>query len=292
MLIFPVIKNILKHPLNKNNKLSALWRFVKWQINTRLNPYPIIYPFTEKSKLIVGKGIAAATGNFYCGLMEFQDMSFLLHFLRSGDLFIDIGANVGSFTVLASAHAGATTIAIEPVPATFKLLMNTVFANQVHDIVTSHNIALGSAKGQIEFTDVKGAANHVATKEDKNTIKVNVDVLDHLLVEKNPLLVKIDVEGFETEVLEGAKETLKKESLKAIIIELNGLGSRYGYDEAKIHASLLEHGFVPYLYHPYDRKFEKVETFGTHNTIYIRDFSMVTERVSNALKFEVFGKYI
>ena len=41
------------------------------------------------------------TGNVYCGLHDFAEMSFMLHLLRAGDLFADIGANVGSYTVLA-----------------------------------------------------------------------------------------------------------------------------------------------------------------------------------------------
>ena len=46
--------------------------------------------------------MTGATGNIYCGLYEFLDMAFLLHFLRNGDLFGDIGSNIGSYTVLAT----------------------------------------------------------------------------------------------------------------------------------------------------------------------------------------------
>ncbi len=82
MSLISTLKFIINHPLNKDNKIAALIRFVKWQCNTRLNPYPIIYPFTTKARLIVQKGMTGATGNLYCGLHDFNDMFFLLHFLR------------------------------------------------------------------------------------------------------------------------------------------------------------------------------------------------------------------
>ena len=55
MKLFSILKFIVNHPLNKNEKLKAILRYLKWQINIRLNPYPIIYAYTEKSKLIVSK---------------------------------------------------------------------------------------------------------------------------------------------------------------------------------------------------------------------------------------------
>src|SRR5690606_35151161 len=101
MKLYDVLWYIYNHPFNENNKINGILRFIKWQVNCKINPYPIIYPYTEHSKIIMWKGLTGATGNLYCGLMEYDDMAFLLHFLRSTDLFIDIGANVGSYTILA-----------------------------------------------------------------------------------------------------------------------------------------------------------------------------------------------
>ena len=54
-----------------------------------------------------------ATGNLYVGLHEFEEMAFLLHFLRRGDLFADVDANVGSYTILAAVAVGTEAIAFE-----------------------------------------------------------------------------------------------------------------------------------------------------------------------------------
>jgi FkbM family methyltransferase len=292
MSLKSTLKFIINHSLNKDNKIAAVNRFLKWQFNTRLNPYPIIYPFTTRSRLIVQKGMTGATGNLYCGLHDFNDMFFLLHFLRKGDLFVDIGANIGSYTVLAAAHCGVETISIEPVPATFSHLMDNISINHIAHIATPLNMALGSIEGTITFTSSYDTVNHVATAEDKNTIDVQVNSLDHIIGDRNPALIKIDVEGYETEVLAGAQQVLQNTSLKAIIIELNGSGGRYGYDENKIHDLLLSKGFLPFIYEPFLRELKKVESFGSHNTIYLRDIDFIQARLKTAEKVEILNKSV
>ncbi|MEO5564487.1 MAG: FkbM family methyltransferase [Chitinophagaceae bacterium] len=293
MSMLSLLKFVTNHPLNRKNKIRAISRFAKWQISTRFNPHPVIYSYTDKSKLIIQKSMTGATGNLYCGLHEFSDMGFLLHFLRKDDLFVDIGANVGSYTVLAGAHVGANVVCVEPVPQTFQHLKNNIAINQISDHVTAHNLALGNEKGELSFTTGLDTMNHVATATETNTIKVPVDILDSILSkEKEPVLLKIDVEGFETDVLNGASSTLKKNNLKAIIIELNGSGAKYGYDEAKLHEKLLAEGYSPYQYNPFERQLTAISKFGTHNTIYIKDIDYVQERVQKADKLKVLNTWI
>lgn len=288
MQIFNVLRYIYNHPFNAENKMGGILKFFKWQINCLLNPYPILYTYTENARFIIKKGLAGATGNLYCGLMEYEDMAFLLHFLRSNDLFIDIGANVGAYTILASSEINAKTIAIEPVPSTYKNLMDNVLINNIQEKVNALNIGLGSKNGKLKFTKSFDPGNHVATENETDTIEVDIETLDTILLkEQCPILLKIDVEGFETEVIKGADTTLLNKSLKAIIIELNGSGQRYGYDERQIHNKLSEHGFKPYNYNPKTRQLMELETFGTHNTIYLRDKEFVDERIKSARKIKI-----
>jgi FkbM family methyltransferase len=293
MSLLSLLKFITDHPLNRKNKIKAVSRFAKWQINTRLNPYPVVYSYTDKTKLIIQRSMTGATGNLYCGLHEFNDMGFLLHFLRKDDLFVDIGANIGSYTVLAGAHVGATVVSVEPVPQTFEHLKRNIAINQINENVVVHNLALGNEKGHISFTSTFDTMNHVATATETDTIEVPVETLDNILEkEKEPVLLKIDVEGFETDVLNGASSTLQKNSLKAIIIELNGSGSKYGYDEIHLHEKLLVNGYHPYQYNPFERSLTAIDKFGTHNTIYIKDPGFVQERVQKAEKLKILDNWI
>lgn len=288
-MLFKTLRYIWRHPYNRSNRVAAILRFFKWQLGSRLNPYPVAYPYTEKTRLLVWNGLTGATGNIYCGLLEYDDMCFLLHFLREDDLFVDAGANVGAYTLLASGEVGAQTVAVEPVPRTFSFLFDNVHLNRLDGQVRLYNIGLGSAKGKLKFTSSHDTVNHVATRDEPGVIDVEVRTLDDL-AEKVPALIKIDVEGFETEVLRGARKLLSDSTLKAIIIELNGSGSRYGYDENQIHADLLNLGFRPYGYDPKCRELRELQTFGNHNTIYIRNLDFVSQRISGARKIRV-GKH-
>ena len=289
MILINVLNSIVNHPLNKNKKLNAIFRFIKWQINNKLNPYPIIYSYAEKSKFIISKGLTGATGNFYCGLHEFEDMSFVLHSLRDSDIFVDIGANVGSYTLLAASEIGSKTISIEPVPKTFEILEANISINKIQSKVDAFNVGLGSEKGQLKFTKSLDTMNHVVVGESKNTIDVSIVTFDNLIKIQQPTFIKIDVEGFETEVLKGMANALKDTNLKAIIIELNGAGERYGYDDKKIHKKLLSHNFTPYKYSPFDRKLIEMSIYGPYNTIYIRDLDFVKKRIISAKKFKIHG---
>lgn len=284
------IKFILNHPFTKGHRLTAFIGLLKWQISSRLSKQPIIYQFTKNSKLWVWKGLTGATGNIYCGLHEFEDMVFLLHLLRPNDLFIDIGANIGSYTILASAEVGANTIAVEPIPQTFEHLTQNIKLNNIGDKATALNIGLGKEKGVLEFTKTHDTGNHVATDTDKDVIKVNVDTLDNILEGKTPLLLKIDVEGFETEVLKGAVKTLDSPGLKAIIIELNGAGDRYGFDDNDIHLLLLANGFKVMRYAPFKRELTDAVRNTTHNSLYVRDINFINNRLKHANKTYVQGR--
>ena len=237
--------------------------------------------------MIIKKSMTGATGNLYYGLDELNDMGFLLHFLRKEDVFIDVGSNVGSYTILASAEIGAKTISIEPVPSTFNFLTNNISLNNISGLVDAHNIALGGRNGSIRFTIHQDTVNHVAINNEKDSIEVQVDTLDSVIRERNPCLIKIDVEGYESEVLKGADITLKNHSLMALIVELNGSGRRYGFNDNDIHQKLIDNGFNPFKYDPFSRSLFSVEESHNQNIIYIRDVDFALQRVRAARKIKI-----
>jgi hypothetical protein len=111
---------IFSHPLGKRHPLKSLFRFMLWQLQSSLSPAKLIIKhYVAQVKFYAKKGLTGITGNIYTGLHEFSDMGFLLHFLRPQDTFFDVGANVGSYTLLASGVCKAKSVAIEPVRTTF-----------------------------------------------------------------------------------------------------------------------------------------------------------------------------
>ncbi len=289
--IFKIINSIAAHPLAAKRKWHCLLRFARWQVGQKILPYPVVYTLVEDSKLVVSKGMTGATGNIYVGLLEFNEMSFVLHMLRENDMFGDIGANVGVYSILASVNAGAFTIAAEPVPVTYAHLTRNVKVNNAEGKITALQYGVGDKEGVLKFTDNFDTINGVVVNQDtdEGTVSVKVKTLDAIFKDKKPALLKIDVEGYEWQVLQGAGSVFTDTTLKAVIIEINGSGKAYGIADEDIHSFMLSHGFSPYGYEPFTRNLIGWDSYGPVNTIYIRDADWVLERVKASRKFNVIG---
>lgn len=288
--IFRNIKYILNHPLNRSEKLKTISRIISWQVSQKFQESPVIIPFGEKSRLIIKKGYTGSTGALYMGLHDFQEMTFLLHVLREDDVFYDVGANIGSYSILAAGECQSKTISFEPIPKTFDYLIDNIKLNRLEHLILTENVGIGNEKGTLKFSETDNdATNHVLPLEqsDNEGVEIQVYSLDDLISEKKypyPCLLKIDVEGFETKVIKGAKNLLSNPVLKAVIIELIGLGKRYGFDEKKVHESLEKEGFSTFIYDPYLRNLIPCEAFKSQNIIYIRDYDFVSKRIQTAPK--------
>jgi FkbM family methyltransferase len=284
MSIIRTLGFIANHPLNRNNKSAALLRFFKWQVGSRLVPGPVVVEWVGNAKMLVRRHDHGFTQNIYCGLHDVAEMAYVLHVLSDEDVFVDIGANVGAYTVLACAVKQARGFCFEPVPSTFARLTENLVLNKLEGKVTSFNFGLADVEGELLFTAGEDSANHVLQPGDKieNSIEVPVRTLDSMLAGESPAVIKMDVEGFETAVLKGASNVLRNPSLHSVLMELNGLGMRYGFDEGWILNYLQGFGFSAFEYDPFVRQLSPVagkKSDGT-NTIFIRG----TERIANVLK--------
>lgn len=294
MGLVQTIRHLLRHPLARKKKGAALLRYVRWQVGSRLLAHPVAIPFVDDTRLLVERGMTGATGNVYAGLHEFSDMGFVLHALRRGDVFVDVGANVGTYCVLAAGAASARSIAFEPIPSTFVHLQENVRLNDLGDRVRCVNAGVGRAKDVLVFTEGKDTMNHVVSDpgEDTSSVRVPVTTLDDELADigASLMVVKIDVEGWETEVFAGADSLIERDTPTALIVELNGSGARYGFDEAAIHDRLVRAGFTPTCYDPMTRRLDSLlQRSNSGNTLYVNDVDVFTTRVSEAPSHDVLG---
>lgn len=298
MSLFDILSFITEHPLNRSHRLSTLLRFLRWQISSRLRPGPAVVKWVNGARFYVRRGESALTGNLYTGLYEFQEMAFLLHFLRGEDLFADVGANAGSYTLLACAAIGARGIAFEPIPDTFERLVENVRLNGLEERVRCVNAAVGAQDGAIAFSIGSDTTNHALAPDERTDCMLTVPMtrLDTALREETPALLKIDVEGFETPVIQGAPQVLKRRALHAVIMELNESGARYGFDEAEILSMMRGYGFGTYAYEPFARRLIDLDgkNRDSGNTLFIRADSrtFVEGRVTMAPKFSILGSLL
>jgi FkbM family methyltransferase len=238
----------------------------------------------RRARLAVQRGMTGATGNIYAGLHEFVDMMLLLHLLREGDLFLDIGANVGSYTVLASGVCKATTWAIEPDPDTLRALRRNIGLNDLASRVVVHEVALGEIDGEVPFTCGLDTVNRVASDSEANTRTVAVRRLDTIVGNAAPLMIKMDVEGYEQSVVRGAQALLAQDCLQVLSLEtLSG----------EILASLDRWGFLRAYYDPFHRALTTTPSGpSASNAVFVRDWDFVAGRLGSAPPVSVLGRSI
>ena len=127
-----------------------------------------------------------------------------------------------------------------------------------------------------------------------DVVCVPVRRLDSVLEASAPMLIKIDVEGYEPEVLAGAARTLERPSLLAIIVEMDSSTPVLDRKEVSVHSTLTGYGFMPYAYDPFGRGLKALpsKNLNSANTIYLRNPDRVADRVASAAPFRVLGRTI
>jgi FkbM family methyltransferase len=163
------------------------------------------------------------------GLYELDTARVIRRVLGPGDTFIDGGANIGYFTLIAAKAVGPTgrVHAFEPQPDNRRRLAEHVAMNGLGDVVTIHPVALSDQPGEVELhTFENPAANHgqstLFVSPDTATRKVTVESvrLDDYLPAVAPRLVKLDIEGAEPLAISGMTQTLRAHH-PDVIVELN-----------------------------------------------------------------------
>jgi FkbM family methyltransferase len=187
----------------------------------------------------VGKGLFINVGGsaaaYALGTFKPDLQGFLSAAVKEGNIFYDIGANVGFFSLLAARLVGpqGKVISFEPLPANLLTLRENVQRNRFCNVQILP-LALGAANDEQMFQvserptwgKLKGVGSATPDKYLRD-IKVIVRRLDDLFSEgaiQPPDFVKIDVEGAEVAVVEGAKETLLRYG-PTLMIELHGTGN-------------------------------------------------------------------
>lgn len=233
-----------------------------WKVMIRLGHSPLIIARTfwgDEMKVV----FPAYRSIYQFGILDSWELivqKTMVDRLKEGETFIDVGANVGFYTLLASSLVGDTgkVHSFEPTPSTFALLQENTKEKKN---VQLNQLALGREKGRVTLADfglLESGLNSLHTLEypgiSSTKIEVEQDTLDAYCAQKGitPSMIKADVEGMELEVLKGAVGILK--SAKPILIlevgayqayaELFELLKALGYDAYRATETL---ELVPYV---------------------------------------------
>jgi FkbM family methyltransferase len=166
----------------------------------------------------------------YCRNFEMGEREFVNHFLRPGDVFVDVGANIGLFTLIAASRVGPTgkVIAFEPTPETYERLVGNVRLNRLCNVDCVKS-ALSDHTGELDLArsaDGFDAWNSFAAPTKGQTaLRERVGVIEWDCYAKahrlsgNVTMMKIDVEGWESRVLAGGREMLSRSDSPVLQVE-------------------------------------------------------------------------
>ena len=175
--------------------------------------------------------------------------------LPRDSLFIDIGANQGCTSILASKvfekrENNGVVMAFEPSLSSYKLMQTNIELNKCNNIFT-FNRAVSSkiSKLYLDETDVNNSgASHISEKGN-SIIAAPVKIDDVRAICKfNNIYIKIDTEGYEMSVLKGLNELFKENFIRKLVIEIDNINlNKYGSNSAEIYNYLDKHGFKPII---------------------------------------------
>ncbi len=171
---------------------------------------------------------------------------FFRAFLKPGDHVIDVGANIGFTSLLAATITSAPVLAIEAHPDTAARLEANVAANGLSNLITCRNLAAGERTGDVEFSTERADDRRSIARHDQKSVTVPMRRLDDIVrTPDHVALLKIDVEGYELFVLEGAARLL--DDVQCVYFEsLDEHYQRFGYSGREIHGLLTDAGFTIY----------------------------------------------
>lgn len=274
-----------QHPLTKDHVLRAYLRFIVFQASSRFLKSSVVIDWIGGTRLVVAPGMTGVTGELYTGLLEFEYSLFTLHLLRPEDLFVDVGANAGTYSVLAAKLARSNVIAVEPCKSAVQSLRTNLALNGVEDRVEIIEMGASDKVDTLRFTTNIDALNRVTTLDGPNTVECRVAPLDEILAGKAPILIKIDVEGHEKWVIGGARNAFASPRLIAVQMETGDAAV-----ENNVLGMMEVQGFTACVYAPERRELKVTDALSPHNTLFVKNLAMAQSRLKAAPPVNVYGK--
>ena len=164
---------------------------------------------------------------------ERKVISFLLNEIKSSDIVMDVGANIGTHSILFSKKCGISgkVFSIEPNALSASRLKENIKLNNLSNIKI-FNVALGKTNKQELLSigeDPSFGKSKIGSDSPYKNLHKKIDVVmgDKLISENNleiPNIIKIDVEGYEREVILGLDKILESSDCRVVMVEFNSLG--------------------------------------------------------------------
>ena len=183
------------------------------------------------------------------GIYEEMETNLVKKIVKNGDIVIDVGANIGYYTLILAKLVGdgGKVFAFEPEQDNFRLLNKNIEINSYKNVVCE-NMAVSSSNGKcVLYLDHQNKGSHSLVDDgaSKQTVEIKTISLDEYSFNSKISLIKMDIEGHEMKALNGMKNFLEKNSNIKIITEFSPtLLSYSGVKPKSFLKELTEYGFI------------------------------------------------
>jgi FkbM family methyltransferase len=229
---------VQSHPSNRGFRLRIWAKVAQYEVNS-LWRRPTVVPFADGLMVEASKGGNSSARAVFARLPDWPEMVIWREWLRKGDAFLDVGSNVGLYALLAAGQGCAVT-AVEPAADMAERLRRNLELNSFAD-VTVREVAVMDRPGMVNLVGPDPNRRSATTSEVGSLVATTVD---ELVGDGNLRGMKIDVEGNERLVLEGASRLLGDGRVDLIQLEWNTTSeTALGEDRAPLAAILRCAGF-------------------------------------------------
>ena len=238
-------------PANRGGRIRALTRAAGWFVHRRTSQRPWERTvFGDRKFLRYPDSNVATDVVLYGDRYASDEFDLIERFLRPGDDFLDVGANVGLFSLLASRLTDRITC-VEPGGEQRQRLQENLRRNGID--ATVHGVAASDRNDTLSFSQGDSVAHVLDGVTDaglarKTAETVDARRLDDVLADRFYTFCKLDVEGHELAALRGAAGLIERGRLPAILLEVNGSARRYGVPDAAPLDFLRERGYTIGVY--------------------------------------------
>jgi FkbM family methyltransferase len=246
----------------------------------------------EKMIPIITKSTKSGTIKFFCPgkqpigrarslLSKEPETIEWINTFANNDVFWDIGANIGLYSLYAGLNPSLTILSFEPSPANYYLLSRNIEVNKMDNRISAYCMAFNDISGLNTFymrnTELGGALNSFAESVDclGNAFTASLKQamigfsIDDFIKQFNPIFpnhIKIDVDGIEDKIINGAKSTLSNKKLKSLLVELDSDREQYTNSIVRI----IENAGLKFHAKKHSHRFDTGPYASIYNYIFIR----------------------
>lgn len=281
-----LFKTIISTPIYRSRIRKVYGRYLHWSWSQRLGKKRLLTEFIDPLHLVVKPTFPTSVKDYIFGLRAFSEMGFLMHFLRKNDFFVDIGANIGTYSLLAAGVSESFVLSFEPDNERREFLKELVDINGLNPLIFVDPRVVSTKEETLIFSEQSVSKNiYVEAGVPRSAVSI-----DSLELEQIPIMIKIDAKGFALEVIQGMRGMLDEDNLRVVLCSF--CDSIEPELKDLIREIILSKGFKICTYDPLKRSLKEHSELDQQLMLFVRDSEFVEQRLKQAKSFSWFKKKI